>query len=256
VDTKRTEFLIFSAWKLRLLLGLAVLAVLLGGWELYRLGMPDQGEDGQDAELIALRAEQSRLRDQVDRLETLNAELEHKLALTVHSRKLDAEAYALFNQERSGLQNQLLGLQEELAFYRGVMSPDQGKVGIDAQDFDLKPSRGAGRYRFSFMLTQASGKEQIARGVVRFSVVGMLDGKSKSLSLTELTQSGDSEFSYRFRYFQAIKGELQLPEGFDAERVIIKAIPTSAPKLPLEWIFDWPSDDSGAGGISGNTDEE
>lgn len=256
MDVKRPEFLIFSAWKLRLLLGLAVLAVILGGWELYRLSKPDQGDDGRGAELSALRDEQSRLREQVGRLETLNAELERKLALTEHSRKLDAEAYALFNQERSGLQNQLLGLQEELAFYRGIMSPDQGKVGIDAQDYDLKPARGTGRYRFSFMLTQAGGKEQLARGVVRLSVDGIQAGKPKRLSLSELTQNGDSEIAYRFRYFQAIKSELQLPEGFEAERVVIKAIPTSAPKLPLEWTFDWPSDDSGAGGVSGNTEEE
>ncbi|MBU2478617.1 MAG: hypothetical protein KKA36_05960 [Gammaproteobacteria bacterium] len=256
MDAKRTEFLIFSAGKLRLLLGVAALGVLLAGWELYRLGMPDQGDEGQGAELSELRAEQSRLLEQVDRLETLNAELERKLALTEHSRKLDAEAYALFNQERSGLQDQLQGLQEELAFYRGIMSPDKSKVGIEARDFDLKPARGAGRYRFSFMLTQSSGKEQLARGVVRISVEGVLDGKSKQLTLSELTQSGDSEFAYRFRYFQAIKGELQLPEGFDAERVVIKAIPTSAPKLPLEWIFDWPSDVTGVIGAAGKTEEE
>lgn len=245
MDAKRTEFLIFSAWKLRLLSGLAVLAVALGGWEVYRLGAGVNDPNGEAMEVATLRAQQARLREQLNTLQAHSADLERKLALTERSRQIDAEAYAVFNQERMGLQDQLNGLQEELAFYRGIMSPSQAKVGIEAQDFDLKPARGTGRYRFSFMLTQSSGKDQLAKGVVRFSVEGVLDGKPKHLSLSELTQNGDTEFAYRFRYFQAIKGELQLPEGFQAERVVLKAIPTSAPKLPLEWIFDWPADMDG-----------
>lgn len=255
MDVKRTEFLIFSAWKLRLLLGFAVAAVLLAGWELYQLSKSPYGTlDGAEVtEVVALRAEQSKLREQVDALKAQNADLDRKLALMERSRQIDAEAYAVFNKEQSGLQDQLSGLQEELAFYRGIMSPDKGKVGIEAQDFDLKPARSAGRYGFSFMLTQAGGKDQLARGVVRFRVEGVQDGTSKHLSLSELTQNGDTEFAYRFRYFQAIKGELQLPEGFEAERIVIKAIPASAPKLPLEWIFDWPPEISG---VSGRTEEK
>lgn len=245
MDAKRTEFLIFSAWKLRLLLGLAALAVALGGWELYRFGTAVTDPYGDAAEVAALRTEQARLREQLSSLQAHSADLERKLALAERSRQIDAEAYAVFNQERMGLQDQLHGLQEELAFYRGIMSPSRAKVGIEAQDFDLKPALGAGRYRFSFMLTQSSGTEQLAKGVVRFRVEGVLDGKPKHLSLSELTQNGDTEYAYRFRYFQAIKGELQLPEGFLAERVVLKAIPTSAPKLPLEWIFDWPTDTDG-----------
>ncbi len=230
-------------------------AVLLAGWELYLLGRApnDSFDNTEVTEVAALRAEQSRLRKQMDVLEARNTDLERKLALAERSRQIDAEAYAVFNQEQSGLQDQLSGLQEELAFYRGIMLPDKEKVGIEAQDFDLKLARGTGRYRFSFMLTQAGGKSQLARGVVHFRVDGVLDGKPKQLSSSELTQSGDTEIAYRFRYFQAIKGELQLPEGFDPERVVIKAIPASAPKLPLEWIFDWPPDVSGA---SGETEEK
>lgn len=244
MDAKRTEFLIFRVWKLRLLLGLAVAAVILGGWELYRLGAARYG-DGAGAEVAALRAERSQLRQRVDALEGRNAELERKLALVERSRQIDAEAYAVFNQERSGLQNQIQGLQEELAFYRGIMTPAQGKVGIEVQDFDLKPALGAGRYRFSFMLTQAGGKDQLARGVVQLTLEGLLDGASKQLGLTELTQDGDAEIAYRFRYFQSIKGDLQLPEGFQPERIVLKAIPASAPKLPLEWTFDWPPEEGG-----------
>lgn len=238
MEAKRTEFLIFRAWKLRLLLGIAAVAVVLGGWELYRFGSARYG-GGAGAEIAALRSDRSQLRQRIDALEARNAELERKLALVERSRQIDAEAYAVFNQERSGLQNQIQGLQEELAFYRGIMSPAQGKVGVEVQDFVLKPSLGVGRYRFSFMLTQAGGKDQLARGVVHLTLEGLLDGAPKQFGLTELTQSGDAEITYRFRYFQSIKGDLQLPEGFQPERVVLKAIPASAPKLPLEWTFDW-----------------
>lgn len=247
MNEKRSEFLIFEAWKLRLLLALSTAAVLLVGWELYRLGTPDD-DAGQDGEIAALRVERSQLRQRIDALEMHNIELERKLALVERSRQIDAEAYAVFSQERSGLEDRIRGLQEELSIYRGIMSPEQGKVGLEAQHFELKPALGAGRYRFSFMLTQSGAKDLAARGSVRLTLEGLQDGKPTQLSMTELTENGEAEIAYRFRYFQVIKSVLQLPDDFQPERIVLKAIPASAPKLPLEWTFDWPADADGETG--------
>lgn len=238
MNGKRSELLILEKWKLWLLIGLAAVALLLAGWEIYRLGMNGDGPDRTD-EIAALRSERAHLRQRVDALEMRNEELESTLAQIESSRRIDAEAYALYTQERSGLEEQIRGLEEELAIYRGILSPERNKVGLEAQNFELKPALGIQRYRYSFMLTQGGIKNPVARGTIRLTLEGLQNGKPRQLGLTDLTENGDADIAYRFRYFQVIKGVLQLPDDFQAERIVIKAIPASAPKLQLEWTFDW-----------------
>jgi hypothetical protein len=247
VDVKRTEFLIFRAWKLRLLLASAVVIALIGGWELYRLGLRHGGGDGGSA-LKALRAERDGISERLRELETRNQELERQLALLEHSRRIDEQAYAVFKQERSGLQSEIQGLRDELAFYRGIMSPQQNKVGLEAQDFDVEPALGTGRYRYQFVVTQLGRNEQVARGRIELALEGLQDAKTRRLGMAELSPDGAAAIEYRFRYFQAIDGQVQLPEGFIPERVLLKAVPATAPRLPLEWTFDWPLERGGASG--------
>lgn len=246
MDANRTEILIYRVWRFRLLLGLAVVLVVIGGWQLYELGKAQSGGDG-GAAFASLRAERDNLRQRTAELETRSAELERQLAMLERGRQVDQQAYDVFRQESSGLQDEISGLREELAFYRGILAPAQNKVGLEAQNFDIESALGVGRYRYRFMLTQSGRNEQLARGKIQFTLEGLQDNATKQLGLTELSQNGDRDIAYRFRYFQAIEGDLQLPDGFVPERVVLKAIPASAPRLPLEWTFDWPTGTSGSG---------
>ncbi len=240
MDANRTEIPIYRAWKLRLLLGLAVAVVLVGGWELYHLGKSRAGGD-----LDSLYAERERLQDQLSVLDARNADLERQIAALERATQVDRQAYAVFKEERTGLQSEIKGLREELAFYRGVLAPSKDKVGLQAQDFDVVPALGSGRYRYRFVLTQSGKKDQVAKGVVHVFVEGLQDDEVKRLSLSELTGDENTDIPYRFRYFQTIEGDVQLPEGFITERVVVQAVPASAPRLPLEWTFDWPPETGG-----------
>ena len=240
MDANRKEILIYRAWRLRLVLGLAVLVAVVGGWELYQFGRSRAGGD-----LESLYAERGRLQAQLGELDVRNAALERQIAVLERARQIDQQAYAVFKQERSGLQDELLGLREELAFYRGVMSPGTDKVGLHAQDFDLEPAVGTARYRYRFVLTQPGRRDQTAKGVVRLFVEGVQEGVARRLGLAEASDSGTEDIPYRFRYFQSIEGILQLPDGFLPERVTLQAVPANAPRLPLEWSFDWPSNQGG-----------
>ena len=248
MDNKRTEFLIFRAWKLRLFLGALLVVMTAAGWTLYQVGTMQRSSPRGGVEVAEARIDNQQLTSRLADLEARNAELERQLAVAERSRQIDAEAYAVFNAERSGLHDEILGLREELAFYRGILSPSADKVGLQAQDFDVEAQGGAGRYRFSLVMTQAGGKEQVARGVVRLILEGRENGVVRQLGLEELTQDGNAEIAYRFRYFQTVTGDLQLPERFIPERVVLKAIPASAPRLPLEWTFDWPNETASSAG--------
>ena len=248
MDDKRTEFLIFPVWKLRLFLGALFVVMMVAGWVLYQVGTMQRNPPGGGAGVTEARVDNERLTSRLADLEARNAELERQLVLAERSRQIDAEAYAVFNAERSGLHDEILGLREELGFYRGILSPSADKVGLQAQDFDVEAQGGVGRYRFSLVMSQAGGTAQVARGVVRLILEGRENGVARQLGLEDLTQDGNAEIAYRFRYFQTVTGDLQLPERFVPERVVLKAVPASAPRLPLEWTFDWPNEAASSAG--------
>ncbi|MEJ2452475.1 MAG: hypothetical protein P8047_17775, partial [Gammaproteobacteria bacterium] len=81
-----------------------------------------------------------------------------------------------------------------------------------------------------------------ARGTLRMAFEGMLHNEARVFTLQQVSEKHIKEENFRFRYFQNIEGDIQLPAGFKPQRVTIKVIPRhrSSRKEPLEKTFDWP----------------
>jgi len=61
--------------------------------------------------------------------------------------------------------------------------------------------------------------------------------------LSQVSESGRDKaeaIKFRFRYFQNIIGELQLPEGFVPREVMVVAQSSGLNAQRLEKTFDWP----------------
>lgn len=66
-------------------------------------------------------------------------------------------------------------------------------------------------------------------------------GEQGELALAGVTNPPARQLNFRFRYFQDLSGQITLPEGFEAERVILSIKPEGKGKLPpVEQAFDWP----------------
>lgn len=135
-------------------------------------------------------------------------------------------------------------LRQELVFYRSLMAPDKLSRGLQVASFELFAQR-SGDFTYHLLLTQVTDQRARIGGSVEVAVVGTLAGETQVLPLTDLMETQRYPLTYRFRYFQDLKGELHLPDGFDPLEVQVSVTGKDAKKL--EHKFAW-ADALAAGG--------
>ena len=202
-------------WLVRLLLAALV---VVAGYLVFEYGRISAGYDIVDAgnERAALEEHIASLNDRI-------AELEQEVALLETHREIDREAYREVEGSLIALQAKIQEQQDAIAFYRGIVSPADGKPGLRVQDFRL--TRGAAEREFNLrlVLVQAMKHDRKVSGDVALTVEGSEDGETKSYPLTELLPAdADKAWPFSFRYFQDFDRQLVLPDGFTPERIHVE----------------------------------
>jgi len=203
-----------------------------------------------DAQAKARQAEEAnaevgRMAREVRDLEAANESLKQELTDLKKGREIDRQAYAEVQKSLGAQQQELASLREQLAFYRGVMSPQALQSGLHVNE--LRISGGsAGAYHYDLVLVQAARQERHATGRVELRVIGR-DRASiqRSLSLADLGADASQRFS--FRHFQEFSGSLRLPAGFRPQRLLVTLMSDGGDAPHVEQEFEW-SRVAGAGG--------
>jgi hypothetical protein len=208
--------------------GLAA-AVLL--WVAFEAGRIRGGYSVTDA-----FAERRQLQAEVEKLDTRARELEAQLATAEIARRVDRESYAQVEKSLADLQQQLGEQSQELAFYRGIVSPADGTVGLRVQRLLVQPTAETGRYRLRIVLIQAARQDAIVTGTVEITLDGQRGGRAVSLDLAALGR--DRPLPYSFRYFQEVETEVQIPPDFAPARVQVEVRPRGA-DAPVRASYPW-----------------
>lgn len=228
-----------------LLTYLAVVLIPAAAYLLFELGRWQAGysmlERRREAEAARRTvAEQARTID----------ELRRQVAILETSTSIDRETYSQLERTLTELEAKLQAQEEELAFYRGIISPPDGESGLRIQSVDVEPANGEQRYTLRLVLMQAIAQNRRVAGVVRCTVTGSRDGETLELDLEEISANGGvSELAYGFRYFQGLEQELVLPEGFVPVSIEVEVRPTEPRGDPFTQTFEWAA-------VSGESPEE
>jgi hypothetical protein len=186
------------------------------------------------------RAEHARLQTAYERdMETAGGEIgvyRDRLARLETASKVDREAYRRVEAELLELQTRISQQEEDLAFYRGIVSPAEGEAGLRVQQFELRGGPDTG-YNLRLVLAQALQNDKDVKGQVQLSVVGRQGGQAVTLGPGEIAASGNQDFS--FRYFQELRADFSLPEGFEPEQVLVSVRPRGRGRERVEATFDW-----------------
>ncbi len=226
-----------SPWR-RIGLAALVLALLVAGWGIFEYGRYRAGYDRMAFKDIRQKLEQSNASFEAE-LRKLRKE---KLDLE-QTMRIESQAYAQVRKDLMGLQDELLELKEELAFYRGIISPNDANRGLQIQRFTLTKGSGERSWHYKLVLTRVLKNRGTARGTVEILVEGVSSesGITKQLTLSGISVPRLRQLRYNFKYFQNIEGEIQLPAGFAPSRVILILKPGGkGNKTRLKKIFDWP----------------
>jgi len=184
-------------WLTRIVLGLGFIALIIGGWSLFDYGRYLAGYDSvtYTEERDALLLTNSELEQKVDRLR-------EKKALLERAAQIERQAYDELDITLKMLQGEILELKEELAFYRGIVSPQDASSGLHLQRFNIEANGKSRSYRYKIVLTQVLKNDRLATGKVQLSIDGMKNNQSRTLSLKELSEKSVKERDYKFKYFQ------------------------------------------------------
>ncbi|MGM0412311.1 MAG: DUF6776 family protein [Pseudomonadota bacterium] len=221
----------------RLLIAAAVLVGLAALWGIYELGRYQGGFDAAEA-----GAERERLVEERDALQKRVKELRAQKVALERARDIEEEGHRQVREDLKRLQDELLEIKEELAFYRGIVSPEDAASGLRVQSFDVEKNAGDEIFHYQLVLTQVLKNDSFTSGYVSLEVEGVHEdgGSRERLELAEISTEGKERLRFRFRYFQDFRGDLELPEGFVPFRVIVTVRPSGDRYGSIEETFDWP----------------
>lgn len=166
--------------------------------------------------------------------------LQRNVAILETSQEVDRETYSQVEKNLAELQAQIQAQEEELAFYRGIISPEDGVAGLRVQTLELRPADAGQAYLLHLVLVQAITHDRRVSGVVRLDFSGFMNGEPVVLSLGDLVaDDAGGDLAYSFRYFQDLQRELVLPSGFEPQEVLMHIRPREPSGDALEQTFEW-----------------
>lgn len=234
--TRTTTFVVrqHRPWK-ALFAGIVLIGAFVGtSYWLFQHAQERAGFDRQKA--AELRGS---LEDRVEELDSDNEKLRARIAVLERASQIDRESNTKVRDRVKELQDENLELKQELAFYRGIVSPEDRKAGLKIQSFQLSRGQNPGEFRYKLILTQVLKNDKVAQGNLEFAVVGVLNGRPEELPLSKLSQGTGDRLAFKFKFFQNFEGDIQLPPGFRPEAVTLVVTPSGKGLEKLEQQYEW-----------------
>jgi len=221
-------------WKSKFIWGLVFLVLLISGWTLFDYGRFLAGYDSRESvsEIEGLLETQAHLEKRIEALREEKAVLER-------AAQIERKAYNELDTTLKILQAEILEHKEELAFYRGIVSPKDSSSGLYLQNFFLSRNGETRSYRYKVVLTQVLKNSRVVSGKVKLQFDGLLDGESKILALKNVTAKKTRDLNYRFKYFQNVEGVVEFPERFSLLRVKVQILPRGRERDMIEKTIEW-----------------
>lgn len=203
-------------------------AVLLAVWLAFVYGEYRAGFDRQAAGAL-----KDALADAQERADALN----DQITVLQRQRSVDQDTREQVQASLQELQRKQADLQEEVAFYKGIVSPGSGEEGLRVQSLRLASDGAPRLYHYRLVLTQVRTRELRISGSVFMKVYGVQDGKPVTLDVRDLSPNGKGPSGFTFQYFQSLEGDLLLPPGFTPGRVEVTA--QESGHAAVQQNFDW-----------------
>ena len=221
-------------WKSRLLFiggGVGAALLMFGMYELGRY-------EGGYSKLAEIQRRREQIA-QVAALQEANEKLRADVAAVELARSVDRKAYTEVEKNLQDLQAQVLKHREELAFYRGIVSPENGIGGLKVQGFQIAATGADNRFQLRMVLVQSMSQDAVASGSAKIEIEGILSGEPVQLALSEVGGStrADGLVPFQFRYFQNIEQDISLPADFEPRGVTVEV--RLGKQAPVRESYPW-----------------
>lgn len=166
------------------------------------------------------------------------AELKQQNIRLERSQQIDREASKIAANQLKEAQDDRLAVEKEVSFLRRLIQEGGGGI-LQPKDFKLKETGEPRRFAYSFTIQQLIPGFGESVGSVEIKVLGKHDGEEQTLTLDKLEGSAPAVHKMEFNHFQSFEGIVQLPEGFEAENLVVEIKPKTAKLIPVSETFPW-----------------
>jgi len=186
------------AWRWRLLFITLVLSACVAGgvwWGLQFAAPSAVVDDGRAA-----------LRDQINQL--------------LQQAEADRQAMGELRLNLADQAAEIDELQDMVAFYRGVLAPEQSEAAVVLRAPTLESLGDNRQWRLRLVVHRGEGNDRLYRGELALRIVGS-NGAQPQILEAPMLDSGEETgvFPLRFRYLQQVQVVISLPEAFVPETI-------------------------------------
>ena len=235
---------VIKAYRPKLRMALIALSTALlasGAWGLYSYTRATTVTDFARAqtERDQLLDERRELTGKLRETHAQGESLKDQIVYLERSQEIDQQACAEVKASLAGLQEEVADLNEQVAFYRGIVSPDASRAGVRVYEFKVYPTATPNVFRYGLVLIQSVRHDRRIAGRIEISLQGLEAGQTQVRRLSELTVSGERNLLFSFKYFEEFGGEFRLPPGFRPTRALVAVLPEGGAVPKIEDEYEW-----------------
>jgi cell division protein FtsB len=220
------------SWAMR---GLVLALIVIIGYLVFEFGRITAGYDIVDA-----AKDHQAYKERIMALDDQIVQLKQEVALLETHREIDRAAYKEVEGSLMSLQAKIQEQRDAIAFYRGIVSPADGKSGLRVQDLRVTRGNAEREFILRLVLVQAMQHDRKVSGDVSLSVQGSQDGVETVYTLKQLIPAdADQGWAFSFRYFQDFNRQLVLPDGFTPEQIRVEVRSKTRSIKSIEESYAW-----------------
>ena len=154
--------------------------------------------------------------------------------------EVDRHALELLRSEMAAEIERTAELEEGLSFYRSMVVADDLAKGLSLRAPELVPGDDPNHVKYRIFVQQKDREYEMVEGRLSVEIYGISGDREVSFPLAELSSSFDEKAAtLHFRYFQAIEGEITLPDGFEPKGVKLLARARKPREMEARKQFPW-----------------
>ncbi len=175
-------------------------------------------------------------------LTTENTQLTERLNFIQAEFNAEREIHDVLKNENKELNKALDASNDKLYFYEQVVAPELSVTGLNVYSFSVSKGEEEGTWLYELVLMQAQQGRRELSGQIEITFADTDEGEidTKDVKLSEIDPNFES--SFKFQYFQTLKGNFTLPKEIKVGQIFVVAEAnrtnwTRAQRI--EKVYDW-----------------
>ena len=192
----------------------------------------------QNLHMVEQRKE---MRAEIADLQQQLHKLQENAAIHRHGNELERQASERVRQENIALQDRVSDLEASVALYKGILAPEGNQKGLRIERIELSQVHNGNRFKYKLVLTQVADNSDMIKGTIKMSLLGTRQGARETVPFDRIARdwAGSDGAPFNFRFFQNIRGELDIPDGFVPEQIEVIAQARGRKTVRVERRFEW-----------------